>query len=103
MKNIYQTKLAKILDIKKEAGDIKLFTFKFVSKKDQVKQKFIPGQFFILSVPGFGEAPFAYSSAPEEKDYFQACIQKKGTLTSGLFRLKVGDQVGIRGPYGNGW
>ncbi len=103
MKNIYQTKLAKIIDIKKEAEDIKLFTFKFVNKKDQTRLDFTPGQYFILSVLGFGEAPFAYSSSPEEKDYFQVCIQEKGTLTSGLFKLKKGDKVGIRGPYGNGW
>lgn len=103
MRNLYQPKLAKIIDIKKEVEDIRLFTFKFINKKDQAKLSFVPGQFFILSVPGFGEAPFAYTSSPEEKDYFQACIQKKGTLTSGLFKLKKGDKVGIRGPYGNGW
>lgn len=103
MKNIYQAQPVKIVDIKKEAEDIKLFTFKFINKKDQDGLRFNPGQFFILSVPGFGEAPFAYSSSPEEKKYFQTCIQERGTLTSGLFKLKKGDRLGIRGPYGNGW
>jgi len=30
-------------------------------------------------------------------------VQKVGDATGAMFELKVGDSIGIRGPYGNGW
>jgi dihydroorotate dehydrogenase electron transfer subunit len=30
-------------------------------------------------------------------------VQKVGDATAAMFKLKKGDTVGIRGPYGNGW
>lgn len=55
-----------------------------------------------LSSPGFGEAPFAPCNAPDS-EYIELCIRSAGRLTEKLHSMKVGDQVGLRGPYGNGW
>lgn len=61
-----------------------------------------PGQFVELSVPGVGA--FAVSAAAYGLDHlFQACVRRTGKVTSALFRLEEGDEVGLRGPFGNGF
>ncbi|MDP2244223.1 FAD/NAD(P)-binding protein [Pseudomonas sp.] len=63
----------------------------------------IPGQFFMLAVPGFGEAPFTYLSLPDQQGRFSALVRRMGTLTQALFEQPVGAVLGYRGPFGKGW
>ena len=62
-----------------------------------------PGQFVEVSVFGIGEAPISISSPPTKKDTFELCVRKLGNVTTKMHELKVGDKVGIRGPFGNGF
>ena len=62
-----------------------------------------PGQFIELSIFGVGEAPISICSSPTQEDSFELCVRKAGTVTGALHRLEAGDEVGIRGPYGNGF
>ncbi len=62
-----------------------------------------PGQFVEVSVFGIGEAPISLSSSPTKKETFEVCVRKLGNVTSKLHQLNVGDKVGIRGPFGNGF
>jgi NAD(P)H-flavin reductase/NAD-dependent dihydropyrimidine dehydrogenase PreA subunit len=62
-----------------------------------------PGQFVEISVFGIGEAPISLSSPPTKKGTFEICVRKLGNVTSKLHALKVGDRVGVRGPFGNGF
>ena len=62
-----------------------------------------PGQFAEVSVFGIGEAPISISSPPTKKDSFEICVRKLGNVTAKMHTLKVGDKVGIRGPFGNGF
>ena len=62
-----------------------------------------PGQFVEVSVFGIGEAPISLSSSPTKKETFEVCVRKLGNVTTKLHRLNVGDKVGIRGPFGNGF
>ena len=103
MKNQYETIQTKILKIETLSSINKLFTLQIRNEEVRNKFKFRHGQFFILSVPGFGEAPFGFCSSPTIKETFQVSVDKRGSLTSKLFELKVGDDIGIRGPYGNGF
>lgn len=43
------------------------------------------------------------SSSPLIKDYLQFSILKMGRVTSALHEMEVGNIIGIRGPYGNGF
>jgi anaerobic sulfite reductase subunit B len=61
------------------------------------------GQFFMLSVPGAGLAPFTYTSLPDNHGRFNALVRNVGKLTNALFCLKSGDTLGYNGPFGNGW
>ncbi len=102
-RNIYQPNLAEIIEIKQETPDIKTFKLKF---KDQaVAQAFDykPGQFVEFSCLGEGEAPFCISNSPTRKSGIECSVKKMGKVTQDLHELDIGDTVGIRGPYGNGF
>lgn len=111
MRNQYKTHPLIITNIENQNTLVKLFTFKPEERKiikcSTDEKKMIkcwwPGQFIALSVPGFGEAPFAVCSSPNPCSEFQICIQKKGGLTNKLFSMSIGDEVYFRGPYGNGF
>lgn len=62
-----------------------------------------PGQFVEVSVFGIGEAPISISSSPTKKETFELCVRKLGNVTTKLHKLNIGDKVGIRGPFGNGF
>ncbi|MCM8764847.1 MAG: FAD/NAD(P)-binding protein [Candidatus Omnitrophica bacterium] len=61
---------------------------------------FQAGQFVSFTVPGVGEAPFTPSSSPSERKKMEITVMRTGTVTDAIHRLKKGDIVGIRGPYG---
>ena len=101
--NTYIPRLAKIIEIKEEVGGarpIKTFRTQFLSTNNF---SFNCGQCAMLSVFGRGESIFAISSSPLMKDYLQFNILKMGRVTSSLHDMQVGDIIGIRGPYGNGF
>lgn len=66
-------------------------------------QKAHAGQYFMLCVPGVGEAPFSFTAAPDEKGNFRALIRRMGAVSSALFDCETGQILGARGPYGVGW
>lgn len=111
MKNLYQVYPAIITDIEEQSPTVRLFTMKADDTKNiqcaqdenRLAKCWWPGQFLILSVSGFGEAPFAICSSPSPCGEFQVCVQKKGVVTSKLFTLGIGSYVSFRGPYGNGF
>ncbi|QQZ39433.1 FAD/NAD(P)-binding protein [Pseudomonas sp. SK3(2021)] len=61
------------------------------------------GQFFMLTVPGLGEAPFTYVSPPDKRGHFNALIRRTGSLTAALFDRVQDPVLGYRGPFGQGW
>lgn len=66
---------------------------------------FDPGQFFMAGLPGYGEAPFSTASpagAPGDPS-FELCIRAVGNLTRAIHRLKKGEVLWIRGPFGRGF
>ncbi len=62
-----------------------------------------PGQFVEVSIFGVGEAPISISSPPTKKESFELCVRRLGNVTNKMHGLKVGDKVGIRGPFGHGF
>lgn len=111
MKNQYTSYPLIITRIENQNSMVRLFTFKPEDKKNikcgtdnsKMVKCWQPGQFILLSIPGFGEAPFAVCSSPNPCNEFQLCVQNKGALTNKLFTLSVDDEVYFRGPYGNGF
>lgn len=62
-----------------------------------------PGQFVMVSIPGVGEAPLSLAALPGEgtpDGTFEMLVRRAGRLTNVLTRLRAGDHVYVRGPYG---
>lgn len=88
-----------VSDIRTDTPDVK--TFRVLTKDG--KKPFIhkPGQCAMLSIPGVGEAMFSITSSPTNTEYMEFSIKKCGCLTEWLHAIEVGQQLTIRGPYGN--
>ena len=61
----------------------------------------MPGQCAMICVPGVSEGMFSITSSPTVKEYQEFSIKKCGKLTDYLHSLNVGDEITVRGPYGN--
>lgn len=94
MNNPYVTTPYKIVEIKRET-EID-WTFKIEYSGD-----IVGGQFMQVSIPGAGEAPISISDFDEKHLYMT--IRKVGRLTDVIFNLTPGDDIYMRGPYGNGF
>lgn len=64
---------------------------------------FQAGQFNMLYVFGVGEAAISISSDPEHGQSIGHTIRAVGSVTNALAKLKPGDAVGVRGPFGTSW
>ncbi|MBI5145122.1 MAG: FAD/NAD(P)-binding protein [Candidatus Omnitrophica bacterium] len=101
--NIYLPNLAEIIDIKQETPDVKTFKLKFTDEAAGKSFDYKPGQFVEFSVFGEGEAPFCISNSPTRKSSIECSVKRMGKVTQAVDELDIGDTVGIRGPYGNGF
>ncbi|WP_237056401.1 FAD/NAD(P)-binding protein [Microbulbifer sediminum] len=62
-----------------------------------------PGQFNMLYAFGAGEVPISISGAGRRDGLLVHTIRTQGLVTAALERLKEGEQLGVRGPFGQGW
>lgn len=85
------------------ADDVRFFQIRFINRERALSFDYKPGQFMMFSIPGAGEAPFSISSTPSRPGLLEFCIRKVGGLTEILFGMKENDEIGVRGPYGNGF
>jgi len=81
--------------VKTESPTVKTYTF-----KDKICAKAEPGQFLMLWIPGVDEIPLSILDANEDGTVSVA-VKKVGEATRALHNKKVGEIVGIRGPFGN--
>lgn len=67
---------------------------------DDVMSNVLPGQFAMVWIPGVNELPMSVMISKETgKAAFT--VRKHGLASTGLFNIKSGEKIGIRGPYGN--
>ena len=90
-----------ITNVRKDTPDVK--TFRVVGLDGKKVFDHMPGQCAMLSIPGVGEAMFSITSSPTNTEFMEFSIKKCGCLTSWLHAMTEGQQVTIRGPYGNGF
>ncbi len=103
--NIYLPKLTTIEEIVQEndINDLKTFKLVFKNPDDYKKFNYVPGQFAELSYFGAGECPIGIASSPTEEGFLLFTVKRVGVVTSAFHNSTVGDIIGIRGPFGNGW
>ena len=88
-----------ITDIRTETPDVK--TFRVNAPGGGKLFEHMPGQCAMVCVPGVGEAMFSITSSPTNKEFQEFSIKRCGVLTEHLHSMQVGDQIMVRGPYGN--
>ena len=95
MNNPWLPEKHRILDIIEETDLESTFVVEFPNASIR------HGQFFEISLPKIGEAPISVSSFTDSTVEFT--IRRVGKLTNVIFDLAPGDDLYIRGPYGNGF
>lgn len=65
--------------------------------------RFLPGQFNMIYMPGYGEAAISISSDPDQPSRLGHTIRAVGNVTNALRRLRTGNQMLLRGPFGTPW
>jgi dihydroorotate dehydrogenase electron transfer subunit len=68
-----------------------------ITLRTDIEPDAAPGQFVMVWVRGLDEIPMALSHPGS------ITVQRVGEATEALSRLEVGDSIGIRGPFGNGF
>ena len=90
-------RIIKIIKVKKETPTIKSFIF-----SDEKCSKAIPGQFVMAWIPDLDEIPMSLSKIGLNSNS-AITVKKLGEASEAFHRLKSGDRIGIRGPYGRGF
>ncbi|MBM3286398.1 MAG: oxidoreductase [Candidatus Eisenbacteria bacterium] len=98
-KSLFVPEPARIL--RKEKLTAKETLFEVAIDKRSLGHK--PCQFVEVSIAGIGEAPISVSSSPTSSATFDLCVRQVGSLTRAMHALEPGAQIGIRGPFGNGF
>jgi dihydroorotate dehydrogenase electron transfer subunit len=83
-----------ILSVRTESPTVKTFT---LEDKHCVKAR--PGQFLMLWIPGVDEIPLSIMDT--ENGVVSVSVKQVGDATRHLHRMKQGETVGVRGPFGN--
>lgn len=94
---------AEIVEIKNEAPGIATYWLRFLDPAVRQGYTFHPGQFNMIGVPGYGESAISISSDPAHNHLIGHTVRATGNVTNKLARMKVGDVVGLRGPFGTYW
>jgi len=85
----------RITSIETESPTVKIFTF-----KDETCAEAKPGQFLMLWVPKVDEIPLSILDV-EDDGTVSVAVKEVGDATRALHKMKVGEVIGVRGPFGN--
>ncbi|WP_442509386.1 FAD/NAD(P)-binding protein [Novipirellula sp. SH528] len=105
-RNPWQVDAAVVTEIRDETPGVA--TFRFAWGDADVRQRSNPtaaqpGQFNMLYMPGVGEVAISVSDDQIRSDQIVHTIREVGNVTGAMFRLAVGDTIGVRGPFGSAW
>ena len=93
--------IVEVMDIKDETPDIKSFYVKNPGGNG-LPFNVAPGQCAMVSYLPVGESMIS-CTWQEESEYLQFAIKRVGLMTDELHQIEVGQKIGLRGPYGNGF
>ncbi len=101
--NPYLIQTATIVGKVREAESIDTYRLRFVDERVRRTYRFAAGQFNMVYLFGVGEVAISIVSDPDEPESLDHTIRVVGRVTQAIARLQAGDQLGIRGPFGQGW
>jgi len=86
-----------------EATDIVSLRLRLEDSNIRKRFRFQAGQFNMLYVFGVGEVAISIVSDPDQPQFLDHTIRVVGRVTNVIGRMEVGESLGIRGPFGQGW
>ncbi|HVC19881.1 MAG TPA: FAD/NAD(P)-binding protein [Vicinamibacterales bacterium] len=91
----------RVIRVRHDTGDTTTLTFEAVGGGRL--PPFAAGQFNMVYVFGVGEVPMSITGDSARPDVVVHTARGVGPVSSAIARLKRGDLVGLRGPFGRGW
>jgi NAD(P)H-flavin reductase len=79
------------------------YTLELKPAKDLEIGRFQAGQFNMLYMFGLGEVPISISGDPGNSEKLIHTIRAVGPVTKAMRKLRRGNMIGVRGPYGTSW
>ncbi len=101
--NAYVPQEVQIVRRVQESATIFTLYLRFTDPVAQADYAYDPGQFNMLYLHGVGEVAISIVSDPEHEDLLVHTINAVGRVTRGMEKLREGQRLGIRGPFGRGW
>lgn len=89
-------RITTVLGVEEETKDVKTIYF-----SDRLCSEARPGQFLMIWASGVDEVPMSLSTISRERA--SVTVRLVGDGTRALHKLRVGDRMGVRGPFGNGF
>jgi NAD(P)H-flavin reductase len=87
--------------VKRETSDT--YTLDLTRIGEPANFAFAPGQFNMLYAFGAGEVPISISGDPAQPATLIHTVRDVGNVTHAICRLKPGEALGVRGPFGVPW
>ncbi|MBX3448461.1 MAG: FAD/NAD(P)-binding protein [Planctomycetaceae bacterium] len=103
MSSFWQPVSMRIEGIQTEIDGVFTYDLRFTKSADRTSYHFEPGQFNMLYLPGVGEAAISLSGDRMAESVWRHTVRVAGRVTHTLSRCRVGDTLGVRGPFGQGW
>jgi NAD(P)H-flavin reductase len=95
----------RVLRVIRDTSDVVTLHLSPQPGEDEVSEglAFAPGQFNMLYVFGVGEVPISISGDPDNPCVLVHTIRDVGAVTRALCKVRRGDTIGVRGPFGTAW
>lgn len=94
---------AVIREVTREVNEVSTYHLALSDPAVAKAYRFQPGQFNMLYVPGAGESAISMSGDPDSTETLAHTIRFAGNVTRSIATMKVGDTLGLRGPFGTSW
>ncbi len=101
--SVWQPASARIAAIQPEIEGVFTCDLRLTTPAGRAARQFVPGQFNMLYLPGVGEAAISLSGDPAPGAVWRHTVRVAGRVTHTLAQCPVGETLGVRGPFGQGW
>ena len=95
---VNKLRTVKITNVHDETSTVKSFTC-----RDRLCANAEPGQFVMIWIPSVDEVPMSLSALRPDKGKALITVERVGEATRALHKMKTGDTIGVRGPFGNSY
>ena len=97
LESVNRMRIVEILTSRKENPTVNTLNF-----KDNLCIHAFPGQFVMVWIPGVDEIPISLSGI-NQNGLSSITVNSVGDASTALNEKKIGEKIGIRGPFGNGF